>query len=1601
MIVCLITLTSQPYRINIFFIVMYFSSILLNMDILKITPVLFFVLLINLTSDVNAQDRQKTKQKRDAFNRFREREKKKKKKSIRKDLEHEEEDDEYDGPDKAALFEFNKTKDPKTGTVPRERIITAIEKTKKLKVDAIFRNLNSRSAIATWTERGPYTDVVGASNGNTRANNGVTAGRVRAVLVDSSDATKKTVWVGGVDGGLWKTTDITTSPANWVLVNDFLSNLAVTDICQNPRGTKDTMYFCTGEAYSNLDAVKGNGVFKSVDHGVTWTQLTSTISYGYCTRILCDYLGNIYLATRGNGLLRSIDGGNNWTTITPTGLSNRICDLKISSTATAARLHVVAGIFSTQAYRYTDIPATVSSSSGWNTPATAFPSYSQRAEIACRGNVLYALPADGNYEVPTIYKSTDGGANWSPTSGQPSSGWASGQGWYNLAVDINPNNTNQCIVGGLEPYKTIDGGATWTKIANWVGTTGQYVHADIHKILWYDGGNKLIFGCDGGIHYSGDAGATIRDRNIGLRIKQFYSCAIHPSTTNFFLAGAQDNGTHLLNGAGLSSSTEVTGGDGAYVAIDQNQPQYQFGSYVYNTFRRSTNTGTSWSSINFKKGTSASPRDFGGFINAFDYDNANNIIYAGADGGEFFRWKTAQTTSAGTYYSGTGFPTGAAIVSGITALNGGNVTAAFASPYTSHKVYFGTDGSRIIYINRADTATIPSSGINITATGMSGSVSCINVGTNDSNLIACFSNYGVNNIWVSNNSGTTWSSIDGNLPDMPVRWCMFFPGTNTQAIIATETGVFTTDSIKGSSTIWDASATFPVVRTDMLKYRSSDGTLLAATHGRGLWTTKISNCTPANITSNSNTPVCVGQTLNIIATSDQPTATYNWSGPNNFSSSSLSFNIQNVTSAANGTYTLNATYNGCVSTTSTTVNINSPSTITTSNNGPICQTQTLNLTGTSSQSTATFSWSGPNNFSSTSLSPSLSNVTSAASGTYTLTATYSGCVSTSNTTVSINSTIAPTITTSSNSPVCSGQTISFTGTSNQPLATYNWTGPSNFSSNLLSPTISNISTSKSGTYTLIATYNGCSSTSSTIITVNPSGPNTSGVSICPGGSGSLSSSTTCYGYVNSGTTLSGSWNSSTDSAANMPTGGISNLTTCSFDTLIKRNYTKINFQVSVTGSYTFEMNNNSNYDAMGYIVTGEFFPGNCNGAGGWIVGDDDGGLIGDEPLMTARLNAGETYTLVTTTYDTSSGNYNGNYIWTVTPTSGGQLMLYGNSTLFWYTSASGGSSIGSGSPFNPVGVSGSGLSNTNDPGIFTYYAICSGNSTSCRTATNYTIINSPSAPIASITQPTCNIATGSITVTSDLTGLSFSTDGSNYSNTTGFFSGLLIGNYNLTAKNSSGCISSANMVSISAQPTNCNTTLNVKVYLQGYYIGAGNQKSTIYDLGLSSISNETDSIQINLWSPSSLLNQEPNYSRETILHSDGTATAEFPGSTLNKSYYIAIKHRSSIETWSKDSVIFNSVTNYDFTNSVNKAYSDGLNPPMSLLNDGKFGLYSGDVNQDGSIDISDMQISQNDASNFEYGYNSSDVNGDLGTDISDMQIIENNNGLFIFYARPY
>ena len=195
--------------------------------------------------------------------------------------------------------------------------------------------------------------------------------------------------------------------------------------------------------------------------------------------------------------------------------------------------------------------------------------------------------------------------------------------------------------------------------------------------------------------------------------------------------------------------------------------------------------------------------------------------------------------------------------------------------------------------------------------------------------------------------------------------------------------------------------------------------------------------------------------------------------------------------------------------------------------------------------------------------------------------------------------------------------------------------------------------------------------------------------------------------------------------------------------------------------------------------------------------------------------------------------------------------------------------------------------------------------------------------------------------------------------------------------------------------------LNLKAFLEGYYTNFNTMQSTVFDLGISNDPTVTDTITVNLWSAGNLASITPDYSLRAVLHTNGTATVQFPAAVRGHSYYIAVKHRNHIETWSHNLVTFIADTGYDFSTGLNQAYDDGVNPPMKFMGNNVYAFYAGDVTQDGSIDASDIVSIDNDNSQFAFGYNDTDITGDGATDASDLVVIDNNSQLFLFFARPY
>ena len=241
---------------------------------------------------------------------------------------------------------------------------------------------------------------------------------------------------------------------------------------------------------------------------------------------------------------------------------------------------------------------------------------------------------------------------------------------------------------------------------------------------------------------------------------------------------------------------------------------------------------------------------------------------------------------------------------------------------------------------------------------------------------------------------------------------------------------------------------------------------------------------PAQPAIFNNAPICAGSTL-LLGTQTLAGATYVWSGPGGWTSNAEDPSRPNATTAMSGNYTLYVVVAGCTSSVATqniTILNNSVQPNFTTNS-PICSGTTLVLNGPTYPG-ATYVWSGPGGWTSGGEDPTRPNATAAMSGVYSLYVVAGGCTSaTATQNVTINSApAAPVI--SSNTPICTPGTINLFGPT-VAGATYVWSGPGGWTSNLEDPTRPNANLSMAGTYSLYIVVAGCTSaTTSTNVAVN-------------------------------------------------------------------------------------------------------------------------------------------------------------------------------------------------------------------------------------------------------------------------------------------------------------------------------------------------------------------------------------------------------------------------------------------------------------------------------------------------------------------------------------
>lgn len=188
--------------------------------------------------------------------------------------------------------------------------------------------------------------------------------------------------------------------------------------------------------------------------------------------------------------------------------------------------------------------------------------------------------------------------------------------------------------------------------------------------------------------------------------------------------------------------------------------------------------------------------------------------------------------------------------------------------------------------------------------------------------------------------------------------------------------------------------------------------------------------------------------------------------------------------------------------------------------------------------------------------------------------------------------------------------------------------------------------------------------------------------------------------------------------------------------------------------------------------------------------------------------------------------------------------------------------------------------------------------------------------------------------------------------------------------------------------------LNLKIYLEGYYLGSGQMQPVLMNQGIGSNSTDTDNITVELRKST---DGTLRASKNVILKTNGTVTVDFDGSVIGN-YFVVVKHRSSIQTWSSGLVTLNPLTvaNYDFSTAASTAYGNNLKE----IENGVFVVYGGDFNQDDIVDFFDNSVFEQDYDSFAIGYYNTDLNGDGIVDFFDYTIFEFNLDNFIYALYP-
>lgn len=655
---------------------------------------------------------------------------------------------------------------------------------------ATMRQTASARTAANWRFVGPTSTPANGGNG-----------RVTTVRVQPNN--DSILYAATPAGGLFKSVN---KGASWLPITDMIAALGASDVAIDPTNP-NTLYVATGDGESN--DTRSVGVYKSTDGGASWqvTGLNWTLQQGlFLSRILVHPTNpQIVIAGGSAGIWRSTNAGTTWTKVST--LNIRDLEFKTSNPDT-----IYAGGYGFAFARSTNGGVT------WtNTGFTGLPTAANtviRGAVAvspANANIVWLVTAnDIDYGIDGVYQSTNGGTTW--TKKNPATlnllGWesngadAGGQGWYDLAIAVNPTNANEVYVGGVNTWKTTNAGTSWQCASHWYGSGAPYVHADIHDLCFV--GTTLYSANDGGVFKTTNGGTTWIDISSTLTNAQIYSIGLSGSSENKIVSGHQDNGTNVtLNGTTWSQNV---GGDGMVCFFDRTNDNNVFASIYYGNLFRSNDGGATFTQIHTVPNAD--------WVTPWLQDPVTPTrLYA--CGKRVFR-----SNNSGTTWTALAALPNAVLINTIDVARTNNQVIVVGG---ENRIFKSTNGG--------------TNWANIT-NGLTGTLLTVHIDVNNENILYVgMASYTGTSVYRSENGGNTWTNISAGLPSVPVS-CFATPiGTDNTVFCGTDLGVFYRDN---SVTTWQPFTTgMPAVMVTDIKIFAPTQKLRVATYGRGIWQTDL------------------------------------------------------------------------------------------------------------------------------------------------------------------------------------------------------------------------------------------------------------------------------------------------------------------------------------------------------------------------------------------------------------------------------------------------------------------------------------------------------------------------------------------------------------------------------------------------------------------------------------------------------------------------------------------------------------------------------------------------------------------------------------------